>query len=36
MPVALAPAVLDEAMTWARAGFHPIARLLGLRPLGPL
>jgi hypothetical protein len=36
MPVALAPAILDEAKTWARAGFLPIARLLSVRPLGHL
>jgi hypothetical protein len=36
MPVALTPAILDEARTWACAGFLPIARLLGARPLGPL
>jgi hypothetical protein len=36
MSVALAPAILDEAKTWARAGFLPIARLLGVRPLRPL
>jgi hypothetical protein len=36
MSVALAPAILDEARTWARAGFLPIARLLGVWPLGPL
>jgi hypothetical protein len=30
MPVALTPAILDEAKTWARAGFLPIARLLGV------
>jgi hypothetical protein len=36
MPVVLAPAILDEAKTWARAGFLPIARLLCVRPLGPL
>jgi hypothetical protein len=36
MPVALAPAILDEARTRARAGFLPIARLLGVRPWGPL
>jgi hypothetical protein len=36
MPVALVPAILDEAKTWARAGFLPIARLLGVRPLRPL
>jgi hypothetical protein len=36
MPMALAPAILDEARTWARTGFLPIARLLGVRPLDPL
>jgi hypothetical protein len=35
-PVALAPAILDEARTWARVSFLPIARLLGVRPLGHL
>jgi hypothetical protein len=33
MPVALVPTILDEAKTWARAGFLPIARLLGVRSL---
>jgi hypothetical protein len=36
MPVALAPPILNEAKTWARAGFLPIARLLNVRPLGHL
>jgi hypothetical protein len=36
MPVALAPAILDEAKTWGRAGFLLIARLLGIRTLRPL
>jgi hypothetical protein len=35
MSVALAPASLDEAKTWARAGFLPIAHHLGIRPLRP-
>jgi hypothetical protein len=30
MPVALTPTILDEAKTWARAGFLPIAHLLGV------
>ena len=33
MLVALVPAILDEARTWARAGFLPLARLLGVRPV---
>jgi hypothetical protein len=36
MPVALVPAILDEARTWARVGFLLIARLLEVRHLGPL
>jgi hypothetical protein len=36
MLVALAPAILDGAKTWARASFLPIARLLGVQPLRPL
>jgi hypothetical protein len=36
MPAALASAILDEAKTWARAGFLLMARLLGVRPLGHL
>jgi hypothetical protein len=36
MLVALAPAILNEARTWARTGFLPIVRLLGVRPLGHL
>jgi hypothetical protein len=35
MLVALTPAILDEAKTWARPCFPPIARLLGVRPLRP-
>jgi hypothetical protein len=31
IPVALGPAILDEARSWAHAGFLPIARLLGVR-----
>jgi hypothetical protein len=36
MLVVLAPAILDEAKTWARAGFLPIARHLNVQPLRPL
>jgi hypothetical protein len=35
MSVALTPLILDEAETWARAGFLLIARLLGVQPLRP-
>jgi hypothetical protein len=34
--VALTPAILDEAKTWAHAGFLPLTSLLGVRPLRPL
>jgi hypothetical protein len=36
MLVAHAPVILNEARTWARAGFLPVALLLDVRPLGHL
>jgi hypothetical protein len=36
MSMTLAPAILDEARTWAHASFLLIAHLLGVRPLGHL